>query len=69
MQLNYVTYEWNKSLLNKRSYQYCSLPWFKLGVDIFEHFSHLYSYLLVADYFEQVPCCKETNQSDGGTRD
>ena len=34
-----------------------SLPWFKLGVDIFEHRSH--HYLLVADYFSKFPLVKK----------
>ena len=41
-----------------------SLPWFKLGVDIFEHRSH--HYLLVADYFSKFPVVKKlTNQTAG----
>ena len=39
-----------------------SLPWFKLGVDIFEHRSH--HYMLVADYFSKFPVVKKlTNQT------
>ena len=41
-----------------------SLPWSKLGVDIFEH--RYYHYLLVADYFSKFPVVKElTNQTVG----
>ena len=41
-----------------------SLPWFILGVDIFEHRSH--HYLLVADYFSKFPVVKKlTNQTAG----
>lgn len=41
-----------------------SLPWFKLGVDIFEYRSH--HYLLVANYFSKFPVVKKlTNQTAG----
>ena len=41
-----------------------SFPWFKLGVDIFEHRSH--HYLLVADFFSMFPVVKKlTNQTAG----
>ena len=41
-----------------------SLPWFKLGVDLFEHRSH--HYLLVADYFKKSPVVKKLiNQTAG----
>ena len=39
-----------------------SLPWSKLGVDIFEHRSH--HYLLFGDYFRKFPVVKKlTNQT------
>ena len=41
-----------------------SLPWFKLGVEIFEHRSH--HYLLVADYFSKFPVVRKLiNQTSG----
>ena len=41
-----------------------SMPWVKLGVDIFEHHSHYY--LLVADYFSIFPIVKKlSNQTSG----
>ena len=41
-----------------------SMPWVKLGVDIFEHHSH--HYLLVADYFSKFPIVKKlSNQTSG----
>ena len=41
-----------------------SLPWFKIGVDIFEHRPH--HYLLVSDYFSKFPVVKKlTNQTAG----
>ena len=41
-----------------------SLPWFKLGVDIFEYRSQ--HYLLVADFFSKFPVVKKlTNQTAG----
>ena len=39
-----------------------SMPWVKLGIDIFEHRSH--HYLLVADYFSKFPIVKKlSNQT------
>ena len=41
-----------------------SIPWVKLGIDIFEHRSH--HYLLVADYFNKFPIVKKlSNQTLG----
>ena len=41
-----------------------SMPWVKLGVDIFERHSH--HYLLVADYFSKFPILKKlSNQTSG----
>ena len=41
-----------------------SLPWFRLGVDIFEYHSH--HYLLVADFFSKFPVVKKLiNQTAG----
>ena len=41
-----------------------SMPWVKLGIDIFEHRSH--HYLLVADYFSKFPIVKKlSNQTSG----
>ena len=41
-----------------------SMPWVKLGIDLFEHRSH--HYLLVADYFSQFPIVKKlSNQTSG----
>ena len=37
-----------------------SMPWVKLGIDIFEHRSH--HYLLVADYFSKFPMLKLPRQ-------
>ena len=41
-----------------------SLPWFKLGVDIFGHRSH--HYLLVADYFNKFPFVKKLTSQTAG---
>ena len=41
-----------------------SMPWVKLGIDIFEHRSH--HYLLVADYFSKFPIVRQlSNQTSG----
>ena len=41
-----------------------SIPWVKLGIDLFEHRSH--HYLLVADYFSKFPIVKKlSNQTSG----
>ena len=41
-----------------------SMPWVKLGIDLFEHRSH--HYLLVADYFSKFPIVKKlSNQTSG----
>ena len=41
-----------------------SMPWVKLGIDIFENRSH--HYLLVSDYFNKLPIVKKlSNQTPG----
>ena len=42
-----------------------SMPWVKLGIDIFKHYSHHYQ--LVADYFSKFPIVKKlSNQTLAG---
>ena len=41
-----------------------SMPWVKLGINIFEHHSHYY--LLVADYFSKFPIVKKLSYQMSG---
>ena len=41
-----------------------SMPWVKLGIDLFEHRSH--HYLLVADYFSKFPIVKKLSNRTSG---
>ena len=41
-----------------------SMPWIKLGIDIFEHRSH--HYLLVADYFSKFPIVRKLSNHTSG---
>ena len=43
-----------------------SLPWFKLGVEMFEYHSHYY--LLVANYFSKFPFVKKLTDQMAGPR-
>ena len=64
MQLNYVTYAWNTSLLKRRNRKNRMMCPACYGSDIFEYRSH--HYLLVADYFSKFPVVKKlTNQTAG----
>ena len=63
-----MTFARNTNQLSRRnpviSHDVPSMPWAKLGVDIFEHHSH--HYLLVADYFSKFPIGKKlSNQTSG----